>query len=263
VAVTGGAPVGTPTVTSTGLVPVRGAVTDVVEDQSENRASGRLQPVRGPFQVGPVGLALAGDHDRAMGQAAQDRGVRCGQHRGSVEQDDVGQQVQLVEHGLHAGTVEQLTRVVTIAADRKQLESVDPGLDQVAAHCRLAVRGTVPAGTSADLLALTSGSGPGVTGSALDLVVGFSLLPVGLDQVGQPGTVGALDAEHLLEARPPEIGGDDDDPTTGERPRHRQVRGHERLAVARLGAGHHHERTLVVDQQHAEAGPQVAHGLGQ
>ena len=104
---------------------------------------------------------------------------------------------------------------------------------------------------------------PGATGSSGGGGLGLAGLPIGPDEVGQPVGPGPVDPEGGLEARAPEVGRHHDHPAAGQRPRHGEVGGDERLAVSGLRAGDGDDRALLVDEQHPQAGPEIADRLGQ
>jgi len=86
-----------------GLVRVIDRVTDPVEGHAEHPALCGLEPVDGPFEVVPVGPTFRRDHHRPVRHPGEDSRVRHGQDRWRVEDDDVGQEGELVEDGLDAG----------------------------------------------------------------------------------------------------------------------------------------------------------------
>ncbi len=151
------------------------------------------------------GLAGAGHDDDSIGFWKERHHVARHDQRRAVQDDDVGDLLQALQEPSHLRRAEQFSRMLRCHAARDHGDPNDgTGFEvrrEIGCLCRI---GIIVAGA--------------------------------LQQVGEARPL--VHAEELVDGRPAQVAGHDQDPATRLSVGHRQVGGDGGLAVARLGTGH-------------------------
>src|SRR3954469_9018707 len=94
------------------VIPVLGNLTTrIIQDGTNDPRPDIDELLVGPLGSNPVGLSRSNHEEDAVGQGAEDTGVRCGQDWRSVQNDQVEALGELLKENSHPNTTEQAGRI--------------------------------------------------------------------------------------------------------------------------------------------------------